>query len=75
MSEHHKRQIPWLLLPFVWIWDLLAFFLGLTGRIVGAVIGLVLMIVGLVLTVLIISAPIGIPLIIIGFLLALRSIF
>jgi hypothetical protein len=56
------------------LWDLLAFILNLTGRLVAAVLGLVLMTVGIVLTVTLIAAPVGIPLIILGFLLMLRSI-
>jgi hypothetical protein len=75
MSVNRERNTPWFLWPFVAIWDLLAFILGLTGRLVAAVIGLVLMIVGAVLTVLVISAPIGIPLALIGFMLMVRSIF
>jgi hypothetical protein len=75
MLTQHKKHTPWLLMPFKWLWDLLALILGLTGRIAGTVIGLVLMIIGLLLTVLIISAPIGIPLMVVGFLLAIRSIF
>jgi len=57
------------------LWDLLAFILKLTGRLVAAVLGLVLMIVGLVLTVTLIAAPVGIPLIIFGFLLIVRGLF
>ena len=75
MSEKTERRTPWYLWPFVAIWDLLAFILSLTGRLVAAILGVVLMIVGVILTLLVVSAPIGIPLIIIGFLLMLRSIF
>jgi hypothetical protein len=70
-----KNSVPCLLWPFKLIWDLLAFILNLTGRIISAVLGLVLLIVGLVLTVLVISAPIGIPLMIFGFMLMIRSFF
>lgn len=64
MSEKREKKTPWFLWPFVALWDLLAFILSLTGRLVAAVLGLVLMIVGIVLTVTLIAAPIGIPLII-----------
>jgi hypothetical protein len=64
MSEKQEKKTPWFLWPFVALWDLLAFILSLTGRLVAAVLGLVLMIVGIVLTVTLIAAPIGIPLII-----------
>jgi hypothetical protein len=73
MSE--KQKTPWFLWPFVALWDLLALILNLTGRLVAAILGLVLMIVGIILTVTLIAAPVGIPLIILGFLLMLRSIF
>jgi hypothetical protein len=46
-----------------------------TGRLVAAVLGLVLMIVGVILTVTLIAAPVGIPLGLFGLLLMLRSIF
>lgn len=64
MSEKREKKTPWFLWPFVALWDLLAFILSLTGRLVAAVLGLVLMIVGIVLTVTLIAAPVGIPLII-----------
>lgn len=70
-----EKKTPWLLLPFKALWDLLGFILNLTGRLVAAILGLVLMIVGIILTLLVIAAPIGIPMIIFGFLLLLRSIF
>jgi hypothetical protein len=70
-----REKIPWFLWPFVALWDLLALILNLTGRLVAAILGLVLMIVGIILTVTLIAAPVGIPLIILGFLLMLRSIF
>jgi hypothetical protein len=69
MSDKQEKKTPWFLWPFVALWDLLAFILGLTGRLVAAVL------VGIVLTVTLIAAPVGIPLIILGFLLMLRSIF
>ena len=70
-----KQKTPWFLWPFVALWDLLAFILGLTGRLVAAVLGLALMIVGIILTVTLIAAPVGIPLMILGLLLMLRSLF
>jgi hypothetical protein len=75
MSGDNKRNYPWIFWPFVALWDLLAFILRTTGRIIGAVIGLVLMIAGGALTVTFIGAPIGIPLAVFGFLLVLRSLF
>jgi hypothetical protein len=74
MTHRHKRT-PWYFWPFVALWDLLAFILTLTGRLVAGIIGLVFMIVGIILSLTIIASPIGNPMIIIGFLMVLRSIF
>jgi hypothetical protein len=75
-SKHSEsKHVPFLLWPFYAIWKLIEFIFNLTGRLVGVVLGLVLMIVGIVLTVTVIGAIVGIPFIIIGFLLTLRSIF
>ena len=70
-----RRRVPWLLWPFVALWRLLAGILELTGRLVGAVLGLVLVIVGFVVSLTVIGAVIGIPLALLGFLLMVRSIF
>ena len=69
------QKTPWLLWPFKALLDLVEGIIKLTGRLVAAVIGLALMIVGVVLTALVITAPLGIPLIVFGFLLAVRGIF
>ena len=76
MSIHENhRQVPLLLWPFWLIWRLVIGIIALTGRLVGAVIGLVLMIGGLVVSLTVVGAIVGIPLIIFGFLLILRSLF
>ena len=75
MSKEKHTKTPWYLWPFVALWDLLAFILSITGRLVGALLGMALMIVGLVLTVTIIASPVGIPILIVGFLIVLRSLF
>lgn len=64
-----------LLLPFVWVWQLVTFILGLTGRLLAVIIGLVFLIVGLLLTLTVIGAIVGIPLLIVGLALVLRGIF
>ena len=74
VKRKHK-QIPWLLWPFVALWKLIAAIVGLTGRLLAVVLGLVLMIVGVVLCVTIIGAIAGVPMIIVGFLLVIRGIF
>lgn len=75
MQRERRRSVPWILWPFVALWRLLAGILELTGRLVGAVVGLVLVIVGFVVSLTVIGAVIGIPLALLGFLLMVRSIF
>jgi hypothetical protein len=75
MTEPARHSSPWFLWPFAAIWDFLAFILRLTGRLVAAIIGLVLMVIGVLLTMTVVGAPIGIPLILLGFLLLIRSLF
>lgn len=75
MTDRSEKRVPFLLWPFKIIWDLLAFILRLTGRLVAALIGLGIAIVGFTLTILVISAPIGIPMMVFGFLLMVRGIF
>jgi hypothetical protein len=70
-----SRSIPWYLWPFWAIWRLLSFIVELTGRLVAVVLGLVLMIVGALVSLTVIGAVIGVPLILIGFLLVLRGFF
>jgi hypothetical protein len=70
-----ERRTPWFLWPFAALWRLLAFIIELTGRLLAAILGLVLMIVGVILTVTIVGALVGVPLIIFGFLLILRGFF
>jgi hypothetical protein len=70
-----KQRTPWILWPFVALWRLITWILQLTGRLVAAVLGLVLMVAGVILTVTVVGAVIGLPLIIFGFLLMIRSIF
>lgn len=74
MSESNPST-PWYLWPFKALWDFLAAIIKLTGRLVAALIGLAIMIVGFVLTITVIAAPIGIPLMVFGFLLMVRGIF
>ncbi|RMF50898.1 MAG: hypothetical protein D6755_00495 [Anaerolineae bacterium] len=74
-KKRRKRKTPWIFLPFIWLWELIAWVIGLTGRLIAAVLGVAFMGIGLLLTVTLVAAPIGIPLAIFGFLLMLRSIF
>ena len=73
--ENNKDRTPWYLWPFKLIWDLALGILKLTGRLVGALIGLAILIVGVVLSITVIGAIIGVPLVILGLMLMVRSIF
>jgi len=70
-----KRNIPWYLWPFWAIWRLVVIIIEFTGRLVGAVLGLALLIVGIVLSLTVVGAFVGIPLGMLGILLMVRSIF
>ncbi|MDX9953037.1 MAG: hypothetical protein RBT75_03030 [Anaerolineae bacterium] len=67
--------VPWFLWPFAVLWNLVCAILQLTGRLVAAVLGLVLVIVGVILTLTVIGATVGIPFAILGIMLMLRAIF
>jgi hypothetical protein len=75
MNTTQKRTIPWYLWPFWAIWRLVVIIIGLTGRLVGAILGLALLIVGIVLSLTVVGAFAGIPLGLLGILLMVRSIF
>ena len=76
MSHHReKKHIAWYWLPFVALWKFLALIIEMTGRLVGGILGCVLMLVGFILTLTVIGAIVGIPMLLIGFLLLIRSIF
>lgn len=75
MAEPKEHRIPWFLWPLWALWRLLTLILGATGRLVAALIGIALMVVGLVVSLTIVGAPIGIPLAALGFLLLLRAFF
>ncbi len=75
MTTQTKQHIPWYLWPFAAIWKLLAVIVEMTGRFVAMVLGLVLMLVGVIVSLTIIGAIVGVPLAFIGLLLLLRGIF
>ena len=70
-----KKKIPWFLYPFWLIWHLVVIIIEFTGRVIGAILGLVLLIAGVTLSLTIIGAVVGIPLAILGFMLIIRAIF
>ena len=71
-TEHHNR---WYLWPFTALWRLLAVIIEMTGRFVAMVIGLLLILVGVLVSLTIVGAIIGVPLAIVGLLLLLRGMF
>jgi hypothetical protein len=75
MSTHANKNTPWYLWPFVAIWKLLATIVEMTGRLVAMILGIVLMIVGTLVSLTIVGAIVGVPLAIVGLLLLLRGIF
>ena len=70
-----RKKVIWVFWPFAALWDLLAFVLNITGRVLAAVLAVALMIIGIVFTMTILGAPVGIPLAVIGLLLLIRSFF
>lgn len=61
--------------PFVAIWRLVTTLLGLTGRLLVTLVGLVLVVSGALLTITVIGAPLGIPLVVAGLLFIARGLF
>jgi hypothetical protein len=75
MTTQTKHPTPWYLWPFVALWRLLATIVELTGRFVAMVLGIVLIVVGVIVSLTVIGAIVGIPLALIGLLLFLRGLF
>jgi hypothetical protein len=75
VADRKDSAVAWYFWPFVALWRLLAFILKLTGRVVGVVVGLALLIVGIVISLTVVGAIIGIPLAIFGLMLMIRGIF
>ena len=75
MASPARATAPWIFWPIAALWDLLAFTLRLTGRVVGSLMALALLMIGSLLTLTVILAPIGIPVFIVGLLLLVRSVF
>jgi hypothetical protein len=73
MSKSHS--LSWVWWPFMALWRLLATIVELTGRFLAMVLGLVLMLVGALVSLTVIGAIVGVPLFIVGALLVLRGIF
>jgi hypothetical protein len=71
----NTRNTYWLLKPFAWLWNLIARIVLFTGRMLAVIIGLVLMLLGVILTITIVGAIVGIPVFIIGLLLVVRGLW
>ena len=69
------KNTPWFLWPFAAIWNLVAWIVNLTGRLVAVILGLVFLIVGAILTITVIGAILGIPMILFGLLLVVRGLW
>ncbi len=61
--------------PFVALWRLVAFIFELTGRFLAIVLGIVLMIVGVIVSLTVIGAIVGVPMILFGLMLVIRGFF
>jgi hypothetical protein len=75
MTRSARSTAPWIFWPLAALWDLVAFLLRLTGRLIGFAIGLIMLAIGGVLCLTVILIPIGFPLLVVGFLLMVRSVF
>jgi len=64
-----------LLFPFTVMWKLVGFTIKMTGRLAAIILGLILMIVGVVLSFTVVGAVIGIPLVLLGFTMMIRGFF
>ena len=69
------KKTPWYLWPFAAVWNLVAYIVTLTGRLVAVILGLVFLIVGVILTITVVGAIVGIPLIVFGLLLVVRGLW
>jgi hypothetical protein len=75
MTTETKKHIPWYLWPFAALWKLLAVIVEMTGRFVAMVLGIVLIVVGVIVSLTIVGAIVGIPLAVVGLLLLFRGMF
>ena len=70
-----KRRVPLLLWPFYALMQLVIWILKVTGRVIGFILGLVMLVVGIVLAGTLIGRILGVPLCILGVMLAWKSLF
>jgi uncharacterized membrane protein HdeD (DUF308 family) len=70
-----QGSVPLVIWPFKALWEMLDIIIRLTGRLVALILGVLLMIVGAVLSITIVGATVGIPLVLFGFILVMRGFF
>ncbi|NLA80588.1 MAG: hypothetical protein GX853_07595 [Chloroflexi bacterium] len=70
-----KRKVPLLLWPFYAMMQLVIWILKVTGRLLGFLLGMAMIVVGIALSATVIGAILGVPLVILGGMLAFKSIF
>ena len=69
------RNVPILLWPFYAVWRVVTFVLMAVGRLLCALLGIAVMILGGVIAMTIVAAPVGIAIAAFGFLLVVRALF
>ena len=75
MPKDYYSKTPLILWPFVALWRFVATIIEMCGRLVAAIMGLVLIAVGVLVSLTVVGLIIGIPLIIFGVLLIVRGFF
>ena len=69
------RNVPILLWPFYAVWRVVTFVLMAVGRLLCALLGIAVMILGGIIAMTIVAAPVGIAIAAFGFLLVVRALF
>jgi len=69
------NRFSWIMWPFEALWWMVTTILELTGRLIAIVLGVVLMLVGGLISATLVGAILGIPLLLFGVLLVLRGMF
>lgn len=74
-KESESRKVAVLLCPLYAVWRLVVLILEFTGRVLGVILGLLLLVIGTLLSLTVVGAVVGVPLMILGMLLMLRGLF
>jgi len=69
------QRAPWIVWPFYAIGWLLTSVVSAAGRLICGILGLVLMVLGTLLSLTIVGAVVGVPLVLLGFLFVIRALF